>query len=124
MVNSTYIKFLTHCIIWKGSSGRSSNLNEFTKSLERDSEAAGRVLVSSFDNKSLTDFMTILENCEGHIFTTGIGTIYIPLVFVTIKFTKIGKSGHVASRLASSLSSIGLPANYVSANDWQHGDLG
>ena len=35
-----------------------------------------------------------------------------------------GKSGHVAQRFASSLSSIGVPANFVHAAEWIHGDLG
>ena len=35
-----------------------------------------------------------------------------------------GKSGHVAGRLAASLSSIGVAAEYVHASEWSHGDLG
>lgn len=38
--------------------------------------------------------------------------------------TGMGKSGHVAHRLASSLASLGLDAMYVSASDWGHGHLG
>jgi arabinose-5-phosphate isomerase len=38
--------------------------------------------------------------------------------------TGVGKSGLAAARLASSLSSIGLPAAYVSASEWEHGELG
>ncbi len=36
----------------------------------------------------------------------------------------VGKSGHVASQIASSLSSIGAPSFTLSASDCSHGDLG
>ena len=36
----------------------------------------------------------------------------------------VGKSGHVASQIAASLSSIGAPSFALSANDCSHGDLG
>ena len=35
-----------------------------------------------------------------------------------------GKSGAVASRFAGSLSSLGVPAHFVHAAEWIHGDLG
>lgn len=38
--------------------------------------------------------------------------------------TGIGKSGLVASRMASSLMSIGVPAQYVHGTEWVHGGLG
>lgn len=38
--------------------------------------------------------------------------------------TGIGKSGLVAHRMAASLASIGIPASYVHAAEWAHGDLG
>ena len=36
----------------------------------------------------------------------------------------VGKSGHVASRIAASLSSVGASSFALSANDCSHGDLG
>ena len=36
----------------------------------------------------------------------------------------VGKSGHVASQVAASLSSVGAPSFALSANDCSHGDLG
>mgnify|MGYP006095652053 CR=1 FL=1 len=36
----------------------------------------------------------------------------------------VGKSGHVASRIAASLSSVGSPSFALSASDCSHGDLG
>ncbi|KAL1524401.1 hypothetical protein AB1Y20_019296 [Prymnesium parvum] len=39
-------------------------------------------------------------------------------------FTGIGKSGLVAARMASSLSSIGLASHWIHASEWAHGELG
>jgi arabinose-5-phosphate isomerase len=36
----------------------------------------------------------------------------------------VGKSGHIAAKIASTLSSTGTPASYLSAADAVHGDLG
>ena len=36
----------------------------------------------------------------------------------------VGKSGLIAKKIASTLSSVGTPAFYLSANDSSHGDLG
>lgn len=36
----------------------------------------------------------------------------------------IGKSGHIASKIAATLASTGTPAQYVNAADASHGDLG
>jgi D-arabinose 5-phosphate isomerase GutQ len=39
-------------------------------------------------------------------------------------FTGVGKSGLAASRMASSLTSIGLAAQWVHGSEWSHGELG
>ena len=39
-------------------------------------------------------------------------------------FIPAGKSGLVAHRFASSLSSIGIASQFVQASEWIHGDLG
>ena len=36
----------------------------------------------------------------------------------------VGKSGLIANKISSTLSSVGTPAFYLSANDSSHGDLG
>ena len=48
----------------------------------------------------------ILE-CKGHVVVTG-----------------VGKSGHVAAKIAATLASTGTPAIYINALDALHGDLG
>ena len=38
--------------------------------------------------------------------------------------TGIGKSGHIANKIASTMSSTGTPAQFCHSNDMSHGDLG
>lgn len=48
-----------------------------------------------------------ITTCEGHVITMG-----------------IGKSGHIAAKIAATLSSTGSPAAFVNAGEAGHGDLG
>ncbi|MEM1196366.1 MAG: KpsF/GutQ family sugar-phosphate isomerase [Pseudomonadota bacterium] len=41
-----------------------------------------------------------------------------------VTFTGIGKSGHIAAKLAATFSSLGTPAAFVNAAEAAHGDLG
>lgn len=50
---------------------------------------------------------TLLLDCQGHIIVTG-----------------IGKSGHIANKMAATLSSTGTPAYFMHAAEAIHGDLG
>ena len=38
--------------------------------------------------------------------------------------TGIGKSGHIANKIASTMSSTGTPAQFCHSNEMSHGDLG
>lgn len=49
----------------------------------------------------------LLLSCQGHIVVTG-----------------IGKSGHIASKIAATLASTGSPAFFIHATEANHGDLG
>lgn len=49
----------------------------------------------------------LMLNCRGKVILTG-----------------VGKSGHIAAKVAATLSSTGTPAFYVSPLDLYHGDLG
>ena len=44
--------------------------------------------------------------------------------YCTALVASAGKSGLVAQRFASSLTSVGIPATFVHAAEWGHGDLG
>lgn len=50
---------------------------------------------------------TILALTKGSIITTG-----------------VGKSGHIARKVSSSMLSVGIPAYYLHPTDAEHGDLG
>ena len=38
--------------------------------------------------------------------------------------TGVGKSGHIANKISSTMSSTGTPSQYCSPTDMSHGDLG
>lgn len=72
----------------------------------RDEAAAIESLVPRLDEQ----FMRAVEairDCKGKIVVTG-----------------VGKSGHVGSKIASTLASIGTPAFFLNPLDAYHGDLG
>ncbi len=70
-------------------------------------EAEGiRVLAESMDGR-VTEALDILAGVTGHVVVTG-----------------MGKSGHVARKIAATMSSVGTPALYVHPGEASHGDLG
>ncbi len=60
----------------------------------------------------------------------GIGSDFVDAVETMVRCTGqivccgVGKSGHVAAKIATTLSSTGTPAAFLSAADAVHGDLG
>ncbi len=58
-------------------------------------------------NKSFCDAIIKIAKCQSKVILCG-----------------VGKSGLIASKIASTLSSVGSPAFALSANDCSHGDLG
>jgi arabinose-5-phosphate isomerase len=70
-------------------------------------EAAGlSKLMLSLDG-SLSDALDILQNIKGRVIVTG-----------------MGKSGHVANKIASTLASTGKPAFFIHPAEASHGDIG
>ena len=67
---------------------------------------AVRALIERLDERFLAALSLILE-CRGRVIVSG-----------------IGKSGHVARKIASTLSSTGTPAYFVHPAEASHGDLG
>ena len=65
-----------------------------------------RILKKSI-NKSFDKAVNTIVNCQSKIILCG-----------------VGKSGLIAAKIASTLSSVGSPAFSLSANDCLHGDLG
>ena len=58
-------------------------------------------------NNSFNQAVTQIVKCQSKVILCG-----------------VGKSGLIAKKIASTLSSVGTPAFYLSANDSSHGDLG
>lgn len=65
-----------------------------------------REMENSFD-ENLTKALDILENTKGRIIVTG-----------------MGKSGHIARKIAATLASTGSPSFFVHPAEASHGDLG
>jgi arabinose-5-phosphate isomerase len=73
--------------------------------LEIESDAV-RALITRLDERFLAAVSLILA-CKGRVIVSG-----------------IGKSGHIARKIASTLSSTGTPAYFVHPAEASHGDLG
>lgn len=58
-------------------------------------------------DESFDKVVELILNCSGHVVVTG-----------------VGKSGHVAAKVAATLASTGTPAIYLNTLDALHGDLG
>ena len=67
---------------------------------------AVRALIGRLDERFLAA-VTLILACKGRVIVSG-----------------IGKSGHIARKIASTLSSTGTPAYFVHAAEASHGDLG
>src|SRR5438876_4714551 len=70
-------------------------------------EAAAIRAIETRLGDSFVDAARVLLGCRGHVVVTG-----------------IGKSGHIARKLAATLASTGTPAFFVHAAEASHGDLG
>ena len=70
-------------------------------------EIKGLKKLKKFINPSFTKAVETIANCQSKVILAG-----------------VGKRGLIASKIASTFSSIGTPAFSISANDCSHGDLG
>jgi arabinose-5-phosphate isomerase len=66
-----------------------------------------QILFDTLDVPQLVQVVRLVENMKGSLFCTG-----------------IGKSGVIAQKIAMTLSSCGIKAFYLSAQDALHGDIG
>ena len=76
------------------------------KDVLRSEAGAIETLANRLD-RTFLDAVAIVERCTGRIVVTG-----------------IGKSGHIARKIAATLASTGTPAFFVHAAEASHGDLG
>ena len=70
-------------------------------------EAAAVQALSSRLDESFISAMNVVLHCEGRVIVSG-----------------MGKSGHIARKIAATLSSTGTPAYFVHPAEASHGDLG
>src|SRR5258708_263502 len=63
--------------------------------------------LSAFLNRSFEDAIEMIFAAEGRVIVTG-----------------MGKSGHVARKIAATLASTGTPAFFVHPAETSHGDMG
>ena len=80
-------------------------INEAKRVLKIELESI-KTLKTSF-NETLYKIVSIILNTKGRVIVTG-----------------IGKSGHIANKIAATLSSTGTPAQFVHPAEASHGDLG
>lgn len=72
----------------------------------RDEAAALSILADALD-QGLSDAVDLILNAKGRVIVSG-----------------IGKSGHIARKIAATLASTGTPAHFVHPAEASHGDLG
>ncbi len=82
------------------------SIKEIVERCLRDEAQAILNLIPQIDD-SLDKAVDLILSCKGKIILTG-----------------VGKSGHIAAKIAATFSSTGTPAFYVSPLDLYHGDLG
>lgn len=70
-------------------------------------EAAAVLALASRIDESFLQALNIILRCEGRVIVSG-----------------MGKSGHIARKIAATLSSTGTPAYFVHPAEASHGDLG
>ncbi len=72
-----------------------------------DKEIAGITLMKEWLDQSFSKAIELIYNTEGHVIISG-----------------MGKSGHIAKKIAATLSSTGTPAIYIHPGEASHGDIG
>ncbi len=72
-----------------------------------DKEIQGLQIVKNNINQELITIANILLTCKGKIIITG-----------------VGKSGHIAKKIAATLASTGTPSFFIHPSEALHGDLG
>ena len=70
-------------------------------------EAAAVLALAQRIDETFLRALNIILSCEGRVIVSG-----------------MGKSGHIARKIASTLSSTGTPAYFVHPAEASHGDLG
>ncbi|RJG02335.1 KpsF/GutQ family sugar-phosphate isomerase [Noviherbaspirillum sedimenti] len=89
------------------SAERVLHLARETLQIEADAIIALQQRFASTDGRHFTHAVELLLGCKGRVVVSG-----------------MGKSGHIARKIAATLASTGTPALYVHPGEAAHGDLG
>lgn len=81
-------------------------MNTIKEVVEKEIEHL-KVMAGHLDEPEYQKALDLIQSCEGKIVVTG-----------------VGKSGHVASKIAATMASTGTPAFFVHPGEACHGDLG
>lgn len=73
--------------------------------MERERDAIGKLIECG--SESYEEALEVLSDCAGKLVFMG-----------------VGKSGHIAEKLAATFASLGIPAFFVHSTEAMHGDLG
>ena len=84
----------------------SQKLKKLAKAVIKTEQVALSALVDRIDD-NFVDACNIILDCDGRVVITG-----------------MGKSGHIANKIAATLASTGTPAFFVHPGEASHGDLG
>ena len=84
----------------------SEKLKKLAKAVIKTEQVALSALVDRIDD-NFVDACNIILDCDGRVVITG-----------------MGKSGHIANKIAATLASTGTPAFFVHPGEASHGDLG
>jgi arabinose-5-phosphate isomerase len=107
-----------------GRRGALSNILTADRSLptesQRDRDCARRVL--EMEIEGIAALARALETSLAPAFTAAVDTIQA--VRGRLIVTGMGKSGHVARKIAATMASVGTPAQFVHPAEASHGDLG
>jgi arabinose-5-phosphate isomerase len=92
------------------------------RSHSADQAVSSALRTLATERDGLAILMEAIGNGLGAVFTGAVDTIASARGRVIV--TGMGKSGHVARKIAATLASTGTPAHYVHPAEASHGDLG
>ncbi len=101
------IKILPQSLSKSFDAGRALELARSTLQIEADAIIALKNRISDDLNDPFAQAIALLLNCNGRVVVSG-----------------IGKSGHIARKIAATLASTGTPALFIHPAEAAHGDLG
>ena len=87
---------------------------------QRDLDSARRVL--RLESEGIQSLMRALDGSLGEALTRAVDLIRAATGRVIV--SGMGKSGHVARKIAATMASVGTPAQFVHPAEASHGDLG